>query len=74
MADTVSPSPKHLQVENGWLGRVLAFLEDHKGSDARADRLLREAPISIQDRLVAIRRLDLNNPAHMARLRDEQPD
>ncbi|NJR80762.1 hypothetical protein [Sphingomonas corticis] len=64
--------PKHLQVEQGWLGRVLALLTEIEEDSAPAAQLLKEAPYSIQDRLVAIRHIDLNNPAHIAELNRER--
>lgn len=76
MEDASPQSRKKLQVDGDWLGRVLVFLDDHRGSDARADRLAREASLAIEDTLVPIRWLDLSNPDHLEELRRdrEQPD
>ncbi len=63
-----------LQVEADWLGRVLAFLEDHRGSDARVDRLVAEAPDAVRDTMVAIQWLNLDDPAQIAELKRRQQE
>ena len=64
-------TPKHLQVRAEWLGQVLALLTEIEDDNPKAARLLKDASMSIQDKLVAIRRLDLNNPAHAQQLNKE---
>lgn len=72
MSDSQDRTPKCLQVDADWLGRALLLLEEVREKHPLAGQLLREAPDSIHDRLVSIRRLNLNNPEHLAELMQDR--
>jgi hypothetical protein len=57
----MSDPAKKMAVDERWLGRVIAYLDEARESDPRAQNLYAEASSAIEDKLVPIRVIDLQD-------------
>lgn len=63
--------PSHmLAVKREWIADVLVLLNEVAEDSSLAERLLAEAPGAVQDRLVAIKQVDLRDPNAFSDLND----
>jgi hypothetical protein len=57
----MSDPAKKMAVDERWLGRVIAYLDEVRENDPRAQDLYAEASSAIEDKLVPIRVIDLQD-------------
>lgn len=62
----MSDPAKKMAVDERWLARVIAYLDEARENDPRAQGLYAEASGAIEDKLVPIRVIDLQDlPKHL---------